>query len=353
MFHAARSWRKDIGDWMMRLRPEVKEQELRLSQRLLLAQDDPGKTLTLIEEAAEKALKSEDPKDLLDIGYSVGFTKFGGLAVLLYRSILLLIEPKDIKQGYEQITSIRERMKLTLDDPVHELLEDRRDKDREETEAALRKAEENFESKRREVRALKETLDQLQKDVARRERAAAAEATATASINGDSEERLRDIRQKVRNLEVNLKEKHEETNALQRQLEDAQAKVETLRERVQLATVASSHDTESEIEDDLLLPQEAEGSHPVRLIEFPRAFHDRLNEFPHHVARGAMVMLGRLAGGDSAAFSGAKRLKSRPNVVRQRIGIDFRLLFRLLPDRIQVIDLIPRQDFERKIKTLT
>ena len=64
-------------------------------------------------------------------------------------------------------------------------------------------------------------------------------------------------------------------------------------------------------------------------------------------------MLGRLAGGDSAAFSGAKRLKSRPNIVRQRIGIDFRLLFRLLPDRIQVIDLIPRQDFERKIKTLT
>ncbi|HYR43145.1 MAG TPA: hypothetical protein VER98_08990, partial [Terriglobia bacterium] len=27
-------------------------------------------------------------------------------------------------------------------------------------------------------------------------------------------------------------------------------------------------------------------------------------------------------------------------------------LFRLLPDRIQVIDLIPRQDLERKIKTI-
>src|SRR5215470_2835458 len=353
MFHAARFWRKDIGDRMMRLRPELKEEELRLSQRLLLAQDDPGKMLTLIEEAADKALKSEDPKDLLDIGYSVGFTKFGGLAVLLYRGILLLTEPKDIKQGYEQITSIRERMKLPPDDPVHDLLEARRDKDREETEAALLKAQENFESKRREVRALKEALDQLQKDVARRERAAAAEAAASASVNGDSEERLREIRQKVRNLEASLKEKHEETNALQRQLEDTQAKVKTLHERVQLAAVASAHEVESDIEDDLLLPQDAEGSHPVRLIEFPRAFHERLGEFPHHVARGAMVMLGRLAGGDSAAFTGAKRLKSRPNIVRQRIGIDFRLLFRLLPDRIQVIDLIPRQDFERKIKTLT
>ncbi len=98
--------------------------------------------------------------------------------------------------------------------------------------------------------------------------------------------------------------------------------------------------------------QDAEASHPLRLIEFPRDFQERLKDFPHHVGRAALVMLGRLAGGDSAAFNGAKRLKSRPNVVRQRIGIDFRLLFRLLPDRIQVIDLIPRQDFERKIKTL-
>ncbi len=98
--------------------------------------------------------------------------------------------------------------------------------------------------------------------------------------------------------------------------------------------------------------QDAEGNHPLRLIEFPRNFHERLNEFPHHVARAAMVMLGRLAGGDAAAFSGAKRLKSAPTAIRQRVGIDFRLLFRLFPDRIQVIDLIPRQDLERRIKTL-
>src|SRR5262249_19467233 len=105
-------------------------------------------------------------------------------------------------------------------------------------------------------------------------------------------------------------------------------------------------------EDDLLMLQDAETNHPLRLIEFPSKFQDRLNEFPHHVARGAMVMLGRLAGGDVAAFGGAKRLKSAPTVVRQRIGIDFRLLFRLLPDRIQVVDLITRQDLERRIKAL-
>jgi hypothetical protein len=40
------------------------------------------------------------------------------------------------------------------------------------------------------------------------------------------------------------------------------------------------------------------------------------------------------------------------DVLRQRTGDD-RLLFRLLPDRVQVLDLVPRQDFERRIKTLS
>src|SRR5439155_4473107 len=109
---------------------------------------------------------------------------------------------------------------------------------------------------------------------------------------------------------------------------------------------------EADTEEELMLPEESESQHPLRLIEFPRNFHERLKEFPRHVARGALVILGRLAAGDAAAFGDAKRLKSAPTVVRQRVGIDFRLLFRLLPDRIQVIDLIPRQDLERKIKTI-
>jgi len=156
----------------------------------------------------------------------------------------------------------------------------------------------------------------------------------------------------VKFLESTLKESHAERNALERSLEEMQTKVDALNQRAQLAPAGNSSDADADQEEELLVSQEAEGQHPLRLIEFPRNFNKRLSEFPHHIARAAMVMLGRLAGGDLAAFSGAKRLKSRPNVVRQRVGIDFRLLFRLLPDRIQVIDLITRQDFERKIKSL-
>jgi hypothetical protein len=79
------------------------------------------------------------------------------------------------------------------------------------------------------------------------------------------------------------------------------------------------------------------------------------------VARGVIpllpssqvIMIGRLAAGEPAAFVGALRLKATPNVMRQRIGINYRLLFRLWPGRLEVIDLINRKDLDRRIKTLT
>ena len=246
---------------------------------------------------------------------------------------------------------IRDRLNLPPDDPIHELLEANIAKSGEDIEAALREAEQKFEIKRREVRALKESLDQLEKELARRERAV-PDTSASPPRTPENDPAVHELRQKVKFLESTLKESHTERNTMERRLEEMQTKVDAFNQRAQLAPAGNGSEADADHEEELLIPQDAEGQHPLRLIEFPRNFHERLSEFPHHVARAAMVMLGRLAGGDSAAFSGAKRLKSRPNVVRQRVGIDFRLLFRLLPDRIQVIDLIPRQDFERKIKTL-
>jgi hypothetical protein len=353
LWNAARAGRKDIGDRLMKLREPTgfTEDQLRLSQRLLLLQDDPAKAALLIEETARNMLKTDDISELTDLAYSVAFSKFSALGILLYRAVLPLAAPEKAEQNYEQMQIIRERLKLPPDDPVHKFVQANTAKAWEEAERELRETEEKFEVKRREVRALKESLDQVQKDLAR-ERSSFPESAASLPNSAENEERLRALRQKVKYLETSITEKNEERNALQQNLEEEQAKVEALQKRVQLATTGNDAEADPDHENDLLLSQDAEANHPLRLIEFPRNFHDRLNDFPHHVARAAMVMLGRLAGGDSAAFNGAKRLKSRPNVVRQRIGIDFRLLFRLLPDRIQVIDLIPRQDFERKIKTL-
>ena len=351
MWAAVRAARKDIAEDLIQLRgPDFTEDKLRLSSRLLLAGDDTARTLGLIEEGAKNALKTDDPEGLLDLAFAVA-SKLNGLGILMYRAVLPLLPAERAGEMYQELLRIRDQLNLSPEDPIHKVLEATIGFEAEDADAALREAEEKFEAKRGEVRTLRESLDQLQKELARRERTAATEFPTAVPAVPESEEKLRELRQKVKHLEADLKERHEQRNALQRRLEIVQAKVEALHE--ERAQLTSANDREADEEDDLLLPQTAEENHPVRLIEFPRNFHERLSEFPHHVARGAMVILGRLAGGDSAAFSGAKRLKSRPNVVRQRVGIDFRLLFRLLPDRIQVIDLIPRQDLERRIKTLT
>jgi hypothetical protein len=88
------------------------------------------------------------------------------------------------------------------------------------------------------------------------------------------------------------------------------------------------------------------------LIEFSKAFSQTLEVLPRHVARSTMIMIGRLAAGEPGAFVGALRLKATPNVMRQRIGSGYRLLFRLWPERLEVIDLINRKDLGRRIKTL-
>ena len=152
-------------------------------------------------------------------------------------------------------------------------------------------------------------------------------------------------------LKSALKERHSERNGLRRELEKAHTDLEALRQQAAPA-VPPGNAHEADHEEDLLLPQEAPVTQPVRVIEFPKNFQDSLASLPRSVSRGTLTMLGRLAAGEPAAFVGAVRLKACPTIMRHRIGIDFRLLFRLLPDRVQVVDLIPRQDLERRIKTL-
>jgi hypothetical protein len=354
MFAAVREGRKDIGERLMKLR-EISgftEEKLDLSEKLLLAQDDPAKSLRLIEEAARKALQTEESEELLGLAYAVAFSKFSALGILLYRGTIPLVTPEQAAISYEQLLIVRDRLNLPPDDPISDLIDTglARYKDESKDAAALREAQEKFEAKRREVRALKESMERLQKEIARREQTPPPAPAASAPVAPVDKGVLRELREKVERLQSALKERHDERNALRRDLQKTQSDLDELRRNS--AAASAANDTDADNEEDLLLPQETEGTQPVRIIEFPRNFQERLNEFPRHVARATMSTLGRIAAGEPAAFVGAVRLKACPTVMRQRIGIDFRLLFRLLPDRVKVVDLIPRQDLERKIKTL-
>jgi hypothetical protein len=223
------------------------------------------------------------------------------------------------------------------------------------TDNALREAKEHLELKRREAREAKESRDQAVREAKRYELELARRSQAEAAKASPEESaRMRELRRKAETYEQQLREKNAEIKTLQRNYDDKELEVEAMRSRAENDSRQAEADPEAAAEEKLLLPAESNNAdtHPVRPIDFPRNFQQRLNEFPQHIARGAMVMLGRLAGGEPKAFENAVRLKACPSVTRVRIGIDHRLLFRLLSDRIEVIDLIPRQDLERKVKIL-
>ena len=290
----------------------------------------------------------------MGFAYGVTISKYRALGIYLYRSAFPLTPPERLTPCFGQLLEARDRLNLPPDDPfsdyIDERLADRKDDGKDA--AILRSAQRSLETKAQEVQQLKESLARLQKEIARHEKTApTAPAVPTTAVMGD-EKVLKELREKVEGLKSALKERHHERNALRRDLQKAQTDLETLRQNAAPAPTASDETGAAEREEALLLPQDAPEVHPVRLIEFPKGFQQTLGGFPRQVARAAMIMIGRLAAGEPAAFVGALRLKATPNVMRQRIGSDYRLFFRLHPEQMQVIDLINRKDLDRRLKTL-
>jgi hypothetical protein len=159
------------------------------------------------------------------------------------------------------------------------------------------------------------------------------------------------LRKKIDFLTVEWKREHAEKNLFRRKSEAAEKAAEEMRAKLKLVE-SQPNEPAADPEDDLILEEETGREQPVRLIDFPRDFSERLEACPRHIARAAMSALGGIAAGEPDAFIGVKRLRIAPDVLRQRLG-DYRLLFRMGPTHVEVIDLVPRQDFERRIKTLS
>ena len=338
----------------MRANPAEVEKKLTMYCALILAEGNPARILEILDKTTAEVLRT-NMDDLKGFALQLLDSRFRGLGILIARGVVPFLSREDAAQVYEHLLLARDRLKLPPDDPCEDIIdrlfiESRTDESKDA--AALREAQRKLGDKVKEVGQLKESLDRLQRDLARREKAASAPAVAAPVTPAAAEDpALKELRGKVEALKSALKERHSERNGLRRELEKAHTDLEALRQQA-APVVQAGPAPEADHEEDWLLPQEAPVTQPVRIIEFPKHFQPSLASLPRSVARGTLTMLGRLAAGEPAAFVGAVRLKACPSILRHRIGIDFRLLFRLLPDRVQVVDLIPRQDLERRIKTL-
>lgn len=359
LHYTSAAQRKDLVLRVLKAPPEWDpvEGESPLMTALLLADDDPAKMMRILDERAQQVLQSEDPDVLGVFAHSLLMSKFRSLGIFVARSLIPVLPQAKAHRMFNLLLEARDQLNLPPNDLFGDVLDERfRDASEDEGKEAdaLREAQQRLDAKAKEVEVLKAGLDRLHKEIAQREQSPPPAAPVVAPAPVPVEEpALRELRRKVEELRSTLNERHTERNELRRDLQKAHADLEGLRQKSPApAPKVETASDGCEEEEALFLPGEPFIHQPVRLIEFPKHFHEGLASIPKAVARGTLTMLGRLAAGEPAAFVGVVRLKAVHGIYRQRIGSEFRLLFRLLPDRVQVLDLVPRQDLLRRIKTL-
>jgi len=352
MFFAIRAGRKETVQKLIKVREDAaKDAEeqigIPLSAALLLENDNPTRILQMMDDFARDVLVSNNLNHLKELATGLIYSPQRALGILVARGVIPLLPSSQAMHVLDRILEARDVLNLPPDDPFGDIV-DQRYAEHEEDDAKLRAVRHTLEAKAGEVRELTEKLEGFQAEIARQEKKLAATAAAQPALEAAA---LKELRRKVEELKSELSERHGERNRLRRELQKAHDNLESLRQTAPAAPAEEAEATRRE--DELLLPQSAPEVHPVRLAEHPRHFLQTLEGLPRPVARAAVIMIGRLAAGEPAAFVGALRLKATPNVMRQRIGINYRLLFRLWPGRLEVIDLINRKDLDRRIKTLT
>lgn len=356
MFFVTMKQRLDVARRMMKVRyPDGSVPDtLQFDTRLLLARDDLAHSLELIEAEARVALTSTDVERVSGFAYGLMISPFGCLGIHCARSLIPLINKKNALFLMDQVHTVRDRLNLSSDEPFGEILEKRFAEevaDGGKDAAELRKARERVEAKATEVSQLKESLEKLRREIRLQEKKTPAPAPAQVAIESPE---LRGLRDKLRELKSSIAERNSERAAYRRELGQAYAELEALRARQVEAQPTNGAGTMNAIdaEDALLLPGEIDTNQPPRQIEFPRRFQDTLNHLPRQVGRAALMLIGRIAAGDPSAFAGAIRLSAKPDVMRVRVGMDHRMLFRLLPECVQLVALINRRDLDKTIASI-
>jgi hypothetical protein len=358
LFVAASERRTDVVKQLAALRPPEDmhsgEKRHRMAE-LALAQDNPAEELRLIHDTADNILSNDgDEATLFSSAHTLLCSRHCGVGILVARGAIPLLPAKRAADLYEAILEARDRLNLLPDDPISEtldklLLKDRPQDHDDKEAAALRKAQRHLEKKVAEVRELKESLARLERDLELRERKEKRIANEPGPAPTPKERKeTNELRARLAELKSTLKQTHMERNEFRRDLEQTRAELEQMR----AAPSAHPEPEPPDAEESLLRPPEPVSTQPVRLLEFPKKFDAVLHGVPRHIARNTMVTLGQIAGGEPAGFVGARRLNVCEDITRQRIGGDYRLLYRLLPDRVQVVTLINRRDLDRTIKSL-
>ena len=95
---------------------------------------------------------------------------------------------------------------------------------------------------------------------------------------------------------------------------------------------------------------EPKPKHAARLPEYGETFRRSLEKFDNRIVANAITLAGKIAAADPHAWRGVRKLRGRPDTLRQKVGRNHRLLFKATSDSIVMVDLIDRRDLDDWIR---
>jgi len=315
---------------------------LELEVTLNAPDSNPGPILEAIEKLCMEALQKGTGTDV-DLAHALLRSRdLPILGIYLARAVIMT-RKYDRNMLLDHIDETRDVLCLPLYDelePVLAMLETAEAAQVYETREAEKMSNlyQDLQERHREMERLRGELSKVRNDLKRKERRAAreiqAEARPVPTSQPASPER-KYSREEIKRL-------HNERNALARQLRKLR-EARNLEPPPEPARVIE--------QEDVTIEDEEQVQHPVRIPLFSPAFTESIKRTPQQIAARAVALCGQLAAGESGSFHHVKRIKRHRDFHRAKVG-DYRILLQLQEEALQVIDIFPRQDLERKLATL-
>lgn len=357
IYGAAQAGRKDIVRKLAAYYEGNMErlEKLPLNARFMLLDEELGPGLALLEQEALSHVDS----DVVDFAYAMLCGPTPALGIHVARGVILsALYPNDADLLLEELLQTRDRLRLPPEDCIQERADELWWEDDNEVagdagtsdqQNALVDATLEVQRLRAELRTSRADLQKLQERADMPPVAAVADGLPPPPTADEKHARqLKQLNERIGLLKETLIERHGERNELRRELREAQQKLDG-HSAMQTKPSGAGLEEESEEEDAYDLPS---GEVPARLPMFPADMEEKLSRFPRRVARSVVRAVGLLGSGDRGAFGTVRSIRRDGTLYRQRIGRDYRLLFRMDERTIDVVDLVSRQDFERRLRDL-
>ncbi|MCK5804541.1 MAG: hypothetical protein KAI66_17010, partial [Lentisphaeria bacterium] len=321
---------------------------------------DSAEWLDLLEKQCARVVESDEYRMGLaeDVAFALLASDRPTLGILVSRAVLLL--ENDSPSAFlllEELLRTRDRLNLSPEDPVEDLLDrllseaEEEDADGEEHEELLR-VRETMRCKEGELRQSKEKLEEARRQLRLSDRHAPEEKTETVPKSED-DELVRELRLEIRGLKQDVKSRHTEKQLLRRELKETQQALGRSETDGDAQTLARRETDLDEREEELFEADVPHAVQPVRIPRFSKQVVEALKKVPESTARRTLKLIGEPCAGEQHAFASVRRLKAKPRFLRARIGRPWRLVFTVDNEHLELQRLINRRDLERTVKTLS